>query len=220
MTDPSTSDVIAQAVERTLSQRIDALTDDQRAGLAHALYVAQWVNTVSYSRRLEHAEVEVLKLRGYSRGLYDAVCRIAQLPAKADESGREILLAHLEVERYGQQGAAGAPRGWPPRGRVAGERTEVHVMDQPAREVALAIALVQLARGVLSDGAGDALHRFNEALGSACDDLEEALYPEPPLEQKIATMRERHEASLAREHAEALELQAPEPSFHGSGPVD
>lgn len=187
------------------ADRIEALTDDQRAGLAHVLYAAQRLDTLSHSTRLAGVELEALTVRTYANALPAAAARIAQLPAEPDELGRELVLVHLELEPAGNfWGARG--KLWDP------ERTkyEVHVLDQPARSLALAIALVQFARSVVGEAAGSALERFSEALGTACDELEDSLYPEPTLEQKVATMRERHEASLSQQ-----EPGEPDPSFHG-----
>lgn len=208
MTDASTSG--------SLSERLERLTDDQRRGLAHALYVAQWFNTTSYSRLLEHAEVEALKLREYSRALYQSICRIAQLPAGSDERGLDLVLLGFELSPAGKY--------WGARGRLWDpERppVEVHVLDQPGRSVALSIALVQVARSIVGEAAGEAFERFAEVLGLACDALEEALYPDPTLDQKIAAARERYERGLRGEGPRVAEDNGePEPSFHGSGGVD
>jgi Xaa-Pro aminopeptidase len=201
----------------SLSERLGALTNDQRQGLAQALYVAQWVNTVSYSRLLEHAEVEALKLREYSRSLYQAVCRLAQLPAGTDEQWLDLVLASLELAPAGKL--------WGVRGKLwdpARTTVEVHVLDQPGRSVALVLALVGMARSVLDEAECDAIQRFQQALGQACDDLEEALYPEPSLDEKIAGARVRHERAQQAEGAaeRAAPDYEPEPSFHGMGRED
>jgi hypothetical protein len=196
------------------ADRIAALTPDQLLGLAQVLHVAQWIGTLSYSKRLGGLELEALLLRGYGLSLGEAAARLAQLPHGVDTTGRELLLVHLELEPAGKF--------WGARGTLWGDKSttqlpqvEVHVLDQPAREVALALAFVQFARSLVSSGAGEALRAFESALGTACDQLEDALYPDPPLEEKVRVMRERHEASLARQ-----ESDEPEPSFHGSGGVE
>lgn len=209
---------VAEPAEPTVDERLKGLTSDQVQGLAHILYVAQWITTLSYSKRLSNLELEAMLLRGYGVGLGAAACRLAKLPtAGAEALGRELVLATVELEPAGKLWCARATLDGHP---AHTPRVQVEALDQPAREVALSIALVQLARLVLVGGAGDALVRYAEALDTACGDLEEALYPEPTLEQKIETARQRHERAMASEAHSDEEPGESEPSFHGTGGVD
>ncbi len=122
---------------------------------------------------------------------------------------RDVVLAHFELEPTGSF--------WSVRGKLWGEGIQVVLQDQPGRDVALAVALVEMARLAVRQGRGraPALAVFYDALEVACNDLEAALYPDPPLAEKIATAKARHESSLVAEGP-----SEPEPSCHGGGGVD